>query len=251
MGLKDFLKQQGFITDSPADVSKTNSSADKKSYTAPEPVYFPVKETNSNAAAEPSFVAPLANNRSNAGESGQPDPAFIKFFEDEMAKSNLAGPDYFEFRQLLARMQEKMAAKGVASTDVVLQAVMTSFEAQNVTKAQIIEAAKHYKEVLQQKNDDFLRGAASEKNNQLQKRQAVLKQHEDAIADMQAQIAELETRRKKLEEDISREKTQLDVDKSLGQEGITKIERAEAQIAKAHAFMQGAIDSDIQRIQHL
>ena len=101
-------------------------------------------------------------------------PTFVKFFEDELGKANLPGPDYFEFRQLLVKTQQKMAAKGIAAPEVVLQAVLMSFEAQDISPAKLIEAASHYKDVIKQKNDDFLKGAAAEKNNQLQKRQSVL-----------------------------------------------------------------------------
>jgi len=62
-----------------------------------------------------------------------------------------------------------MAAKGVAAPEVVLQAVLMSFEAQDISPAKLIDAARHYKDIITQKNDDFLKGAASEKNNQLQK----------------------------------------------------------------------------------
>ena len=74
-----------------------------------------------------------------------------------------------------------MAAKGMAAPEVVLQAVLMSFEAQEISTAKLIEAARHYKEVIKQKNDDFLKGASSEKNNQLQKRQNVLQSHNDNI----------------------------------------------------------------------
>jgi len=142
-----------------------------------------------------------------------------------------------------------MAAKGIVAPEVVLQAVMTSFEAQDATPAKLVETAKQYQEILKQKNDDFLRGAATEKNNQLQKRQAALQTHGDNIKKLEQQLAQLEQQRRQLEEMMNKEKTQLDVDKSLGKEGIEKIEKAERLINQAHAFMQSSIDADIKRLQ--
>jgi len=142
-----------------------------------------------------------------------------------------------------------MAAKGIVAPEVVLQAVMTSFEAQDATPAKLVDAAKHYKDVLRQKNEDFLKGAAAEKNNQLQKREAALQAHDDNVKKLEQQLAELEKQKKQLEEMVNREKTQLDVDKSLGKEGIEKIEKAERLINQAHAFMQSSIDTDIKRLQ--
>lgn len=142
-----------------------------------------------------------------------------------------------------------MAAKGVVAPEVVLQAVMMSFEAQDISTAKLIEAARHYKEVLQQTNDDFLRGATAEKNNQLLKRQNVLQAHDENIKKIQDQLQQLELQRQQLEDAMNKEKTQQDVDKSLGKEGIEKIEKAGRLITQAHAYMQAAIDTDIKRLQ--
>ena len=187
MGLKNFLKQQGFIQDDPADKNEPggNPGTPQKKAAEVTPVYFPLgsAETGDEAAqSDPSFVSPLQESaRENKNDKLQPDPSFIKFFENELVKANLPGPDYFEFRQLLVKTQQKMAAKGGSAPEVVLQAVLMSFEAQDVSPAKLMDAARHYKEVIKQKNDDFLKGAATEKSNQLQKRQDVLQGHNDAI----------------------------------------------------------------------
>ena len=252
MGLKDFLKQQGFIADGPADKAKQPADKTSIAKSAVEPMYFPVSESAASTAAasgDPSFVEPLRQVAGNGNTGAQPDASFIKFFEDELAKANLPGPDYFEFRQLLVKTQQKMAAKGVVAPEVVLQAVMMSFEAQDISTAKLIEAARHYKEVLQQKNDDFLRGATAEKNNQLLKRQNVLQAHDENIKRIQDQLQQLELQRQQLEDAMNKEKTQQDVDKSLGKEGIEKIEKAGRLITQAHAYMQAAIDTDIKRLQ--
>ncbi len=249
MGLKDFLKQQGFIADSKDDKKAVADNTRVARPAAVEPMYFPVNAETAKAgsAADPSFVTPLP--QAVAGTKEQPDASFIKYFEDELVKSNLPGPDYFEFRQQLIKTQQKMADKGVAAPEVVLQAVLTSFEAQDISSVKLVEAARYYKDVLNQKNEDFLKGATAEKNNQLQKRQAVLQGHEENIKKIQQQLQQLEQQKKQLEESMSREKTQQDVNKTLGQEGIEKIEKASRLIALAHDYMQAAIDTDIKRLQ--
>ncbi|MEO6316287.1 MAG: hypothetical protein ABIU63_14335 [Chitinophagaceae bacterium] len=249
MGLKDFLKQQGFIEEAPADKKNEATVIPRAATPAIEPVYFPIAAGGAGAktAADPSFVSPPQQIAAAGTEA--PDPTFVKFFEDELVKANLPGPDYFEFRQLLSKTQQKMAAKGVVAPDVVLQAVMMSFEAQDITPLKLAEAANHYKGVLKQKNDDFLKGAAAEKNNQVQKRQTVLQGHEDAIKRIQQQLQQLELQKLQLDEALTKEKSQLEADKSLGREGITKIEKAEHLISLAHAHMQAAIDADIKRLQ--
>jgi hypothetical protein len=245
MGLKDFLKQQGFIEDS----DKT-AAASKKDVA---PAFFPVNSSplgsvQSSSVDDPSFVIASPVQQQSTGT--QLDPTFIKFFEDEMVKANLPGPDYFEFRQQLTKTQQKMSSKGGASPELVLQAVLMSFEAQNITSANLIETAQHYKVAMQQKNDDFLKGAEAEKNNQLQKRQAVLQSHTDNIQKIQQQLQQLEIQKQQLNDTLNKEKTQLDVDKTLGKEGIAKIEKAEQLIGSAYTYIQASIDADIKRLQN-
>ncbi|MEO6549278.1 MAG: hypothetical protein ABIN94_14850 [Ferruginibacter sp.] len=253
MGLKDFLQKQGFIADDPED--KTTEKADNSTpiqtpFSTIAPTFFPphppANATPNPVAADPSFVTPLQQSNN---DKVQLDPTFVKFFEDELLKANLAGPDYFEFRQQLTKTQQKMAAKGMASPEVVLQAVLMNFETQDISAVKLIDAARHYKQVLKQKNDDFLKGASSEKNNQLQKRQAVLQAHTDNIKKLQQQVQQLEIQKQQLEESMNKEKTQLEIDKSLGKEGIEKIEKAERLITLAHEYIQSTIDKDITSLQ--
>src|SRR5690242_5223036 len=99
MGLKDFLVKQGFLTDEGDKTVKTNGSAGNNTevVNTVAPTFFPLKQnTDGKTDADPAFVTPLQNNSAQ----NLPDPSFVKFFEDELSKSNLPGPDYFEFRQL-------------------------------------------------------------------------------------------------------------------------------------------------------
>ena len=255
MGLKNFLREKGFIEDDSKNKSDKNaqSTGSQTSLSEVVPTFFPLNSnlitstpSSNDTESEPSFVTPLAK---SSNETVQPDPAFVKFFEDELVKANLPGPDYFEFRQLLIKTQQKMATKGVAAREVVLQAVLMSFEAQEISPAKLVEAARHYKDIIKQKNDDFLKGASTEKNNQLQKRQNVLQAHNDNIKKIQQQLQQLELQKQQLESSLNKEKTQMDVDKTLGQEGIEKIEKAERLISSAHSYIQSTIDDDIKRLQ--
>ena len=256
MGLKNFLKQRGFIEDEPGDKIKehgNNSNATQQPVAEVAPTFFPLHSATDATATstpagetpDPSFVAPLQNTT----EKEQLDPTFVKFFEDELVKANLPGPDYFEFRQQLIKTQQRMTAKGIAAPEVVLQAVLTNFEAQDVPPAKLIEAARQYKAIIKQKNDDFLKGASAEKNNQLQKRQSVLQSHSDTIKKIQDQLRQLELQKQQLDQSMNKEKTQLEINKTLGKEAIEKIEKAERLITLAHNYIQSTIDTDITRLQ--
>jgi hypothetical protein len=246
MGIKSFLIQQGFIAEDSTKEQPVKEDA---------PAFFPVQSSydqsvsntvSGSALPDPSFVAPL---KQQFAETAPPDPSFVKYFEDELVKANLPGSDYFEFRQLLSKTQQKMAAKGISAPEVVLQAVLLSFEAQDIAPASLIDTARKYKEVLKQKNDDFLKGALTEKNSQLQKRQDALSAHNENLNKLQQQIKELDLQRQQLSDAVNKEKTQMEIDKSLGKEAIEKIEKAERLIAFAHDFIQSSIDTDIKRLQ--
>ena len=139
MGLKTFLQQQGFIADDATEetISKPSNSSATPTNNTVAPTFFPMQPAvvpeASRTDEAPSFVAPLPQTTASTAPQQQLDPTFVKFFEDELVKANLPGPDYFEFRQQLTKTQQKMAAKGVTAPDVVLQAVLMSFESQEIT----------------------------------------------------------------------------------------------------------------------
>jgi len=259
MSLKKFLQQKGFIekeeeTEKSEGEKKTGSSGKQDQQTI-EPTYFPLY-SGETTPAEPKSAATTADSKSfvvadsaavnitNTAESV--DPAFIKFFEDELTKTNFPGPDYFEFRKQMQAMYQKLG-KGTPP-NVILQAVLTSFEAMNVPSARLLETAKQYKEILEKKKIDFLNGAAAEKDKQLKKRQEVLQTQQNNLKQMQDQLLQLQNQEKQLQDMIKREQTQLEVNKTLGKESIEKIERAEKQINLAHKYMITAIDTDISQL---
>lgn len=256
MGLKNFLQQQGFI----AKEEPEEEAGEVKSTTTPPPVpmapvIFPAQEPPplpssgivAAAAQQPVFIQEAAQAAPAPGPVAV-DPAFIKFFEDEIIKANLPGPDYFEFRQQMATMHQKLAGKGIAP-EVILQTVLASFEAQNIPTVKLAEAARTYKQLLNEKKDGFLKGAVAEKENQLQKRTGALKSHQSSLDQMQRQLADLQRQIQQVEERISKERTQMEMDKTMGKEGIEKIERAEQQINLAYVYMAQAIDKDINLLQ--
>jgi hypothetical protein len=251
MSLKTFLQQKGFIEKDSESEDEKNKNKNVVAEQTVEPTYFPpynfdkpgTQITPSDSRPFETADVPTQNNSTE-----NIDKAFIKFFEDELVKVNFSGPDYFEFRKQMLAMHQKMGKKGTPP-EVILQAVLTSFEAQNISSAKLLETAKQYKEILEKKKNEFLKGAAAEKDKQFQKRQSALQTHQDNLNQMQSQLTQLENQMKQLQDMIRREQTQMEVDKTLGKEGIEKIERAEKQISLAHEFMIATINADIDQLQ--
>jgi hypothetical protein len=247
MSLKSFLQERGFIEkeeDSQSKPAEPKASvAANSSAPAVEPTYFPL-HSGMEGTGPATANASAPDTRTKTGV----DEAFVKFFEDELSKVNLPGPDYFEFRKQMAVMHEKIGKKGTPP-EVMLQAVLTSFEAQNVSPSSLVDTAKQYKAMLSNKKNEFLKGAASEKDKQFQKRQNALQNHQNNLNQMQAQLLQLQNQARQLQEMINKEQTQMEVDKTMGKEGIEKIDRAEKQIALAHDFIIATIDADIAQLQ--
>ena len=253
MSLKTFLQEKGFIE------SDHKSGPDEKSKNVTteqtpedvEPTYFPFlnAETpgNQTASSIPKQVE-ISDPPTQTNDTESIDQAFIKFFEDELVKTNYPGPDYFEFRKQMLAMHQKIGKKGTPP-EVILQAVLTSFEAQNIPSSKLVDTAKQYKQILTNKKNEFLKGAAAEKDKQLQKRQNALQAHQDNLNQMQGQLVQLQNQIKQLQDMTKKEQTQMEVDKTLGKEGIQKIEKAEKQITLAYDYMITAINTDIDQLQ--
>ena len=240
MSLKTFLQEKGFIEKDEDAHKKENVASYAPSQVAP--TYFPIHDVNTPGES----IQPTNTISTSTAETI--DPAFIKFFEDELMRVNFPGPDYFEFRKQMIAMHQKIGKKGTPP-EVILQAVLTSFEAMNVSTSNIVDTAKQYKAALDKKKNDFLNGAGAEKDKQLKKRQDALQSHQDNLNQMQTQLLQLQNQMNQLQDMIKREQTQMEVDKTLGKEGIEKIERAEKQISMAYEFMVSSIDSDIKQLQ--
>jgi hypothetical protein len=252
MSLKTFLQEKGFIeketkADSNAKETRTESNASAKTEVV-EPTYFPLQDTDPGGKAS-SYAEPNkpATDLQTGGKEAI-DEAFIKFFEDELTKTNFQGPDYFEFRKQMLAMHQKIGKKGTPP-EVILQAVLTSFEAQNISASKLIETAKQYRAILDKKKMDFLAGAAAEKDKQVQKRKSALQSHQDNLNKMQGQLLQLQNQVNLLQEAIKKEQAQMEADKTLGKEGIEKIEKAEKQISLAHGFICASIEADITELQ--
>jgi hypothetical protein len=255
MSLKKFLQQKGFIEKEEEPEKKeaeknTASSGTQEQQQTIEPTYFPLysgETTETKPAAATGAQSPVTADSAAINNTAESvDPAFIKFFEDELTKTNFPGPDYFEFRKQMQAMYQKIG-KGTPP-HVILQAVLTSFEAMNVPAARLLETAKQYKDVLEKKKLEFLNGAGAEKEKQLKKRQDALQAHQNNLKRMQEQLQQLKNQELQLMDMITKEQTQLEVNKTLGKESIEKIERAEKQIAMAHKYMITAIDADISQL---
>lgn len=256
MSLRKFLEEQGFLEKKQESV-QSNAKTKEQSPTSPSPpkqvvpTYFP---TAGHATTMP-IATPIPAVSGLPSTSVVPDsnkqqpvvsinPAFIKYYEDAMIALNLEGMDYFEFRQQLLTMLKKMGAQKTFSMELVIQTVVMHFETHSVSVTKLIEAARYYAQQLALKRDEFVNGGANEKDKLLKQRVTTEQHHLTTIGNLEKQIQDLQ-------EKLMQERTQMELDKTLGQEAITKIDEAIDQMKLAFDHMNMQISNDITNLQKI
>ncbi len=141
------------------------------------------------------------------------DPAFIDHFADVLAKANLPGPDYFEFRETL----RGLAGLGLPE-DKKIQVAWASFKAMSgVTDSAVLRnAAAQYLTIIRQDRDAFMRTAdvtLAQRTNALQAEEAQLKADIDAktrqLADIQARLKDNANRLRQINTELTEESTKI------------------------------------------
>lgn len=147
---------------------------------------------------QPAFpvAAPLAQPGVNPGAGtsspvGAVDTKFVDHFAGVLSKTNLQGPDYFEFREILRNLSNLGLPE-----DKLFQAAWASFKAMASTgdPGVLATAANQYLAALSTDRDAFLKSvdmAMKERVGGLQAEQQKLQADNEAIA---KQIAELQQR---------------------------------------------------------
>ncbi len=213
------------------------------------PAFFPVHGQSANTSHAQTASGNLGPNYGVFDANVEkPDEAFVKFFEDEMGERNPPGLDYFEFRQQYAIMQQKMPH---ADPRVILQAVVTNFETNDVHAKDLLMSAAFYKGILTDKKNMFLQDSANEKRQLLAKRQNTMTAHERNIAAKRSEAEQLQKRLQEIELEIHDEKTKMDLASTAGNGMIEEFNKAELKLKAACDYMLKAINDDIQVLSSL
>ncbi len=205
-----------FVTDEPAD--------------KPAPTNPPISASAGSTASGPAGGTPAV--------TSTVDPKFIDHFADVLAKANLPGPDYFEFRETL----RSLAGLGLPE-DKQMQAAWASFKAMSGLSdpGVLRNAAAQYLTIIRQDRDAFMKtadAALSERAGALQAEEARLKADTDALT---RQLADIQT------------KIKANTDR-LGQIGVElseqtgKIRQNRANFEAAYETVSSQIEADVEKI---
>ncbi len=136
---------------------------------------------------------------------------FSKHFDALFEKSNLAGPDYFEFFKMMDTLEAH-----IADEKTRISAVFASLSIQGLTKQKLIETASHYKQVIQADKDQFEKAIDKKAESELETRKQNLItlekrifDHSELIKNLTKEITEAQGKIGILKEEIQQEEAKL------------------------------------------
>ncbi|MDD5589170.1 MAG: hypothetical protein PHP92_03900 [Candidatus Nanoarchaeia archaeon] len=138
----------------------------------------------------------------------------LKVLEETLKENNIDGFDYFEFRNALKTM-----ASSIPDETTRFNAALATASSMNVDVEKLIETAKQYISILNEEGKKFEEDLESETTtmNNLIKENIIIeksiKDKSNTIKTLTDEIAELQIKKKNNEDEITKNKSSLDVAK--------------------------------------
>ena len=181
-------------------------------------------------------VAPVVTYVTNSMSQSELEK-FEKYFDDLFNKSNLPGPDYYEFHKMMETLEPHIRDERAR-----ISATFASLSIQGLTKDQLISAALKYKEVLENDSLSFNTALESKLQSEVGERQ---KKHDDLGVKIQKN-SELVQR---LTKEISDAQTEMGQIRNEIAETGTKLNANRDGYKLASDAMINKIITDIQKIK--
>lgn len=163
---------------------------------------------------------------------------FENHFAELFDKSNLPGPDYFEFWRMMETLET-----AVPDEKVRMSAVFATLAVQGLTKDKLVDSAAQYNAIIEKDKGEFEAAVNGKLQTEVEGRKRVITQMEDTIASNSATI-------KKLTEEI----TELQKKMTLVKDEIEAQEKKLVTNMQAYLVackaMSAKIQTDIQTIKN-
>jgi hypothetical protein len=124
----------------------------------------------------------VASNPLNHAEAEK----FEKYFDNLFEKANLPGPDYFEFYKTMETLEAH-----IPDEKARVSATFASLAIQGLTKKNLVETAKKYKEIIENDNLNFENALNEKAKSELGDRNLKIKSLEQKIVGNSEQIQKL------------------------------------------------------------
>lgn len=140
------------------------------------------KSNSSSSSQNPKIRNEIVSNPLNHAEAEK----FEKYFDNLFEKANFPGPDYFEFYKTMETLEAHIPEEKAR-----FSATFASLAIQGLTKQNLIETAKKYKEIIEQDNINFGNVIDAKAKTELGDRNLKIKALEQKIATNSEQIQKL------------------------------------------------------------
>jgi hypothetical protein len=162
---------------------------------------------------------------------------FEQHFSGLFERSNLPGPDYFEFWKMMETLEAH-----VPDEKARMAAVFATLSIQGLTKQKLLETAAQYKQLVETDRNEFEKAANEKALQEVQGRQ-------QQLADLEKKIAQHAETIKRLTEEITAAQLQTGQIKAEITEHEQKISSSRQGYQLACHAMINKIETDLQKIQ--
>ena len=200
----------------------------------PKSSTLPDKRTGAPAKPKPESTDPHAP---AAPPGGRVKEQFVDVLLKAMEKANLPGFDYLEYKKALQNL-EKMNLDDASR----FQAAYAAAQSMGVTPQQLTDSANHYLQALSVEQEKFAKAVSGQREDQVIKREAQLKQFDESVGQQEAKIKELQDQIAKTRE------RQTQLRKSIG-ESRAKIDATAADFDTTYHTITGSIGEDIAKMR--
>lgn len=164
------------------------------------------------------------------------DDKSMEYLTSALAKNNLPGFDYLEFKQSLGalaslNMDEATAYKSAFATASTV----------GLTKEKLLKTAEHYREILMQEKKAFDQALQKQIKQKVESKKAEMEKLKKQIQDYQAQML-------KLQEEIAKNETVLEHADETIQSSLEKIQQTQDQFESTFQAILNQINCDIEDI---
>ncbi|NNE30504.1 MAG: hypothetical protein HKN16_12770 [Saprospiraceae bacterium] len=168
------------------------------------------------------------------GEGHGLDSKSVDFLTKALAKSNLPGFDYLEFKQALT----SLSAMNMDESTAVKSAFATA-KTMGLTKTKLVDTARHYKKILDKEKEQF----SSAMENQVSKK---IDGKKKEVTKLKKQIEAHQAKIKELEGQIKKYQTTIDNADAEIQDSKNRIEETRDNFEHTHQSILNQIEKDIE-----
>ena len=203
--------------------------------------FEPNEKTDANVHHDVAQKFPLSNIKATTQAMPAMSEADIDKFEQHFSglfeRSNLPGPDYYEFWKMMETLEAH-----VPDEKTRMAAVFATLSIQGLTKQKLLETAAQYKQIVETDRTEFEKAASDKASQEVQGRQ-------QQLADLEKKIAEHAATIKKLTEEITAAQQQTGQIKAQITESEQKITSSRQGYQLACSAIINKIETDLQKIQ--